>query len=179
MREAFYTRIDETLSDIREQGLEKIERPITSAQGPVIEVNHKGAAKRVLNFCANNYLGLADHPEIVAAAKATMDDYGFGMASVRFICGTTDLHRKVEKEIADFLGYEDSILFAACFDANGGVFEPLLGAEDAIISDSLNHASIIDGVRLCKAKRFRFANSDMADLKAKLQEADEAGALNN
>ena len=176
MREAFYERIDETLSDIREQGLEKIERPITSAQGPVIEVNHKGAARRVLNFCANNYLGLADHPEIVAAAKATMDDYGFGMASVRFICGTTDLHRKVEKEIADFLGYEDSILFAACFDANGGVFEPLLGAEDAIISDSLNHASIIDGVRLCKAKRFRFANADMADLKAKLQEADDAGA---
>ena len=176
MREAFYTRIDETLSDIREQGLEKIERPITSAQGPVIEVNHKGETKRVLNFCANNYLGLADHPEIVAAAKATMDDYGFGMASVRFICGTTDLHRKVEKEIADFLGYEDSILFAACFDANGGVFEPLLGAEDAIISDSLNHASIIDGVRLCKAKRFRFANSDMADLKAKLQDADDAGA---
>ena len=176
MREAFYTRIDETLSDIREQGLEKIERPITSAQGPVIEVNHKGEARRVLNFCANNYLGLADHPEIVAAAKATMDEYGFGMASVRFICGTTDLHRKVEKEIADFLGYEDSILFAACFDANGGVFEPLLGPEDAIISDSLNHASIIDGVRLCKAKRFRFANSDMADLKAKLQEADEAGA---
>ena len=176
MREAFYKRIDETLSDIREQGLEKIERPLTSAQGSVIDVNHKGETRRVLNFCANNYLGLADHPEIVAAAKATMDDYGFGMASVRFICGTTDLHRKVEKEIADFLGYEDSILFAACFDANGGVFEPLLGPEDAIISDSLNHASIIDGVRLCKARRFRFANSDMADLKAKLQEADEAGA---
>ena len=176
MREAFYKRIDKTLNDIREQGLEKIERPLTSAQGPVIDVNHKGETRRVLNFCANNYLGLADHPEIVAAAKATMDDYGFGMASVRFICGTTDLHRKVEKEIADFLGYEDSILFAACFDANGGVFEPLLGPEDAIISDSLNHASIIDGVRLCKARRFRFANSDMADLKAKLQEADEAGA---
>lgn len=175
MREAFYQRIDDTLNDIRDQGLEKIERPITSAQGPVIEVDHKGEKKRVLNFCANNYLGLADHPEIVAAAKATMDDYGFGMASVRFICGTTDLHRKVEKEIADFLGYEDSILFAACFDANGGVFEPLLGPEDAIISDSLNHASIIDGVRLCKAKRFRFANSDMDDLRAKLQEADEAG----
>lgn len=176
MREAFYRRIDDTLNDIRDQGLEKLERPITSAQGPVIEVDHKGEKKRVLNFCANNYLGLADHPDIVAAAKATMDDYGFGMASVRFICGTTDLHRRVEKEIADFLGYEDSILFAACFDANGGVFEPLLGAEDAIISDSLNHASIIDGVRLCKAKRFRFANSDMADLRAKLQEADEAGA---
>lgn len=176
MREAFYQRIEETLGDIRNQGLEKIERPITSAQGPVIEVAHKGETKRVLNFCANNYLGLADHPDIVAAAKATMDDYGFGMASVRFICGTTDLHRKVEKEIADYLGYEDSILFAACFDANGGVFEPLLGAEDAIISDSLNHASIIDGVRLCKAKRFRFANSDMGELRAKLQEADEAGA---
>ena len=176
MREAFYQRIDETLSDIREQGLEKIERPITSAQGPVIDVSHKGETKRVLNFCANNYLGLADHPEIVAAAKATMDDYGFGMASVRFICGTTDLHRRVEKEIADYLGYEDSILFAACFDANGGVFEPLLGPEDAIISDALNHASIIDGVRLCKAKRYRYATSDMADLKAKLQEAEEAGA---
>ncbi len=176
MRETFYQRIDETLNDIREQGLEKVERLITSAQGPVIDVDHKGETRRVLNFCANNYLGLADHPEIVAAAKATMDDYGFGMASVRFICGTTDLHRKVEKEIADFLGYEDAILFAACFDANGGVFEPLLGPEDAIISDALNHASIIDGVRLCKAKRLRYATSDMADLKAKLQEADEVGA---
>ena len=176
MREAFYRRIDDTLSDIRGQGLEKIERSLASAQGPVIDVNHKGETRRVLNFCANNYLGLADHPEIVAAAKATMDEYGFGMASVRFICGTTDLHRKVEKEIADYLGYEDAILFAACFDANGGVFEPLLGPDDAIISDALNHASIIDGVRLCKAKRFRYATSDMADLKAKLQEADEAGA---
>ena len=153
MRQDFYDRIAATLEDIREAGLEKIERQITSPQGPVIEVDHKGARKTVLNFCANNYLGLADHREIVAAAKATMDDYGFGMASVRFICGTTDLHRKVEKEIADYLGYEDSILFAACFDANGGVFEPLLEAEDAIISDALNHASIIDGVRLCKAKR--------------------------
>ncbi|MEM9616785.1 MAG: glycine C-acetyltransferase [Pseudomonadota bacterium] len=176
MRDAFYTRIDSTLAELREQGLEKIERQITSSQGPEIEVNHNGKTVRVLNFCANNYLGLADHPEIVAAAKSTMDDYGFGMASVRFICGTTDLHRRVEKEIADFLGYEDSILFAACFDANGGVFEPLLEKEDAIISDALNHASIIDGVRLCKAKRYRFANSDMSDLEAQLKQADADGA---
>ncbi len=176
MREAFYQRVDATLAEISDQGLEKIERQITSPQGPVIDVAHKGETKRVLNFCANNYLGLADNPEIVAAAKATMDDYGFGMASVRFICGTTDLHRKVEKAIADFLGYEDSILFAACFDANGGVFEPLLGAEDAIISDALNHASIIDGVRLCKAMRYRFANSDMDDLRKQLRQADADGA---
>jgi glycine C-acetyltransferase len=164
------------LADIRAQGLEKIERQITSAQGPVIEVDHNGQRKRVLNFCANNYLGLADHPDIVAAAKATMDTHGFGMASVRFICGTTDLHRRVEKAIADYFGYEDSILFAACFDANGGVFEPLLEAEDAIISDALNHASIIDGVRLSKAKRYRFANSDMKDLRKQLEQADLDGA---
>ncbi|MEM8772917.1 MAG: glycine C-acetyltransferase [Pseudomonadota bacterium] len=176
MRKDFYQRIDDTIEELRDQGLEKVEREIASPQGPEIDVLHNGETVRVLNFCANNYLGLADHPEIVAAAKATMDEYGFGMASVRFICGTSDLHRKVEKEIADFLGYEDSILFAACFDANGGVFEPLLGPEDAIISDALNHASIIDGVRLCKAKRYRFANSDMADLKTQLQEADAAGA---
>lgn len=176
MRKEFYARISQTLDELRDEGLEKIERPITSPQGPEIEVDHKGERVRVLNFCANNYLGLADHPEIVAAAKATMDTHGFGMASVRFICGTTDLHRKVEKEIADFLGYEDSILFAACFDANGGVFEPLLGLEDAIISDALNHASIIDGVRLCKAKRYRFANSDMGDLEAQLKQAGEDGA---
>lgn len=172
MDSAFYTRVQDTLNDLQDQGLEKIERQITSAQGPEIEVDHLGNKVRVLNFCANNYLGLADHPEIVKAAQKTMDQYGFGMASVRFICGTTDLHRKVEKEIADYLGYEDSILFAACFDANGGVFEPLLGPEDAIISDSLNHASIIDGVRLCKAKRYRFANSDMADLEQQLKAAD-------
>ena len=175
-RQAFYTRITETLDDIRGQGLEKIEREITSPQGPVIEVLHRGEKKRVLNFCANNYLGLADHPDIVAAAKQTMDDYGFGMASVRFICGTSDLHRQVEKEIADYLGYEDSILFAACFDANGGVFEPLLTADDAIISDALNHASIIDGVRLCKAKRYRFATSDMTDLRTQLEQATANGA---
>jgi glycine C-acetyltransferase len=176
MREDFYRRIDETLSELRDQGLEKIEREIVSPQGPEIDVAHKGATVRALNFCANNYLGLADHPDIVVAAKETMDRYGFGMASVRFICGTTDLHRRVEKDIADFLGYEDSILFAACFDANGGVFEPLLTAEDAIISDALNHASIIDGVRLCKAKRYRFANSDMDDLRTQLKQADADGA---
>ncbi|MEO1251409.1 MAG: glycine C-acetyltransferase [Pseudomonadota bacterium] len=176
MRNEFYRRIASEIEDLRSQGLEKREREITSPQGPEIEVNHKGAKTRVLNFCANNYLGLADHPDIVEAAQKTMDDYGFGMASVRFICGTTDLHRRVEKEIASYLGYEDAILFAACFDANGGVFEPLLGPEDAIISDSLNHASIIDGVRLCKAKRYRFANSDMGDLRAQLEQAvaDEA-----
>ncbi|MBI1364828.1 MAG: glycine C-acetyltransferase [Alphaproteobacteria bacterium] len=175
-RAAFYDRVDKTLENIREQGLEKIEREIASAQGPVIEVAHEGVSKRVLNFCANNYLGLADHPELVRAAKETMDAYGFGMASVRFICGTLDLHRKLERAIADFFGYEDSILFAACFDANGGVFEPLLESEDAIISDALNHASIIDGVRLSKAKRYRFKNSDMADLEAQLKQADLDGA---
>jgi len=176
MRKDFYRRIDETIADLRDQGLEKIEREIASPQGPEIDVLRDGGRVRVLNFCANNYLGLADHPDIIAAAKATMDEYGYGMASVRFICGTTDLHRKVEREIAEFLGYEDSILFAACFDANGGVFEPLLGPEDAIISDALNHASIIDGVRLCKAKRYRFANSDMDDLRAQLSQAHSDGA---
>jgi glycine C-acetyltransferase len=176
MNREFYARVDKTLDDIREQGLEKREREITSPQGPEIAVLHKGKRVRVLNFCANNYLGLADNREIVRAAQETMVDYGFGMASVRFICGTTDLHRKVEREIASFLGFEDSILFAACFDANGGVFEPLLEAEDAIISDSLNHASIIDGVRLSKAKRYRFANSDMCDLEKQLKQATGEGA---
>ncbi|HXI86783.1 MAG TPA: glycine C-acetyltransferase [Parvularculaceae bacterium] len=175
-RNAFYDRTTDTLQSIREQGLEKVEREITSAQGPVIEVAHKGASKRVLNFCANNYLGLAAHPDLVRAAKETMDAYGFGLASVRFICGTLDLHRQLERAIADFFGYEDSILFAACFDANGGVFEPLLEAEDAIISDALNHASIIDGVRLSKAQRYRFKNSDMNDLEVQLKQADADGA---
>jgi glycine C-acetyltransferase len=175
-RTAFYLRVAETLQSIREQGLEKREREIVGPQGPWIEVNRDGKTKRVLNFCANNYLGLADRKELVEAAAATMRDYGFGMASVRFICGTTDLHRKVERAIADFLGYEDSILFAACFDANGGVFEPLFDEGDAIISDALNHASIIDGVRLCKARRYRFANSDMADLKRQLEQAEADGA---
>lgn len=176
MRKQFYQRIAHTIDDLRDQGLEKIERLITSPQGPEIDVAHNGKTVRVLNFCANNYLGLADHPALATAAKETMDQYGFGMASVRFICGTTDLHRKVENDIAQFFGYEDSILFAACFDANGGVFEPLLGPEDAIISDSLNHASIIDGVRLCKAQRFRYQNSDMADLRAQLEAANAANA---
>ncbi|CAN5580218.1 glycine C-acetyltransferase [soil metagenome] len=130
----------------------------------------------MLNFCANNYLGLADHPDIIAVAKDALDSHGFGMASVRFICGTQDLHKQLEKTIADFFGMEDTILYAACFDANGGLYEPLLGEEDAIISDALNHASIIDGVRLCKAKRFRYANCDMADLEKQLQAADTAGA---
>lgn len=175
-RAAFHDRVQSTLSAIREQGLEKVEREITSSQGPVITVRHQGRSIEALNFCANNYLGLADHPDIVAAAKQTMDRYGFGMASVRFICGTLDLHRAVERAIADYLGYEDAILFAACFDANGGVFEPLLEAEDAIISDSLNHASIIDGVRLSKARRYRFANSDMNDLETQLKQASTDGA---
>ena len=130
----------------------------------------------VINLCANNYLGLADHPEVIAAAKQALDEFGFGMASVRFICGTQTLHRELERSIARYLGKDDAILFAACFDANGGVFEPLLDAEDAIISDSLNHASIIDGVRLCKAKRYRFANADMDELEDRLQEADRDGA---
>ncbi|MFN3959976.1 MAG: glycine C-acetyltransferase [Parvularculaceae bacterium] len=176
MDAGFYARIDETIASIRDQGLEKIEREILSPQGPEIEALHKGRRVRVLNFCANNYLGLADNAEIVKAAQETMESHGFGMASVRFICGTTDLHRRVEREIASYLGYEDSILFAACFDANGGVFEPLLEADDAIISDSLNHASIIDGVRLSKAKRYRFANSDMDDLDTQLRRAAADGA---
>lgn len=163
----FLEAIQGSLAAIEAEGLTKRERLIASPQGAEIEV----AGRRVLNFCANNYLGLADHPEVIAAAKAALDRQGFGMASVRFICGTQEAHRELETEIADWLGYEDSILYAACFDANGGVFEPLLEEQDAIISDSLNHASIIDGVRLCKAKRFRYANGDLADLEAKLQEA--------
>ena len=138
------------------------------------EVALKGKIQPIINLCANNYLGLADHPEIIAAAKATLDKYGYGMASVRFICGTLDLHRELERVIADFLEMDDAILYAAAFDANGGVFEPLLTAEDAIISDSLNHASIIDGIRLCKAKRYRFENNNMADLETKLAEAAAA-----
>ena len=175
-RRAFYDRVEATLQDIRDQGLEKVERPFVGPQGPAIEVVRGAARRKVLNFCANNYLGLANNAEIAAAARATMDEYGFGMASVRFICGTTDLHLRVEKAIADYLGYDDAILFAACFDANGGVFEPLLDAADAIISDALNHASIIDGVRLSKARRYRFANSDMNELETQLRQADKDGA---
>lgn len=161
------------LEAIKEAGLYKKERIITSKQGAEIKIS---SGEEVINFCANNYLGLSAHPEVIQAAKDTLDTHGFGMSSVRFICGTQDIHKELEKKIADFYGTEDTILYAAAFDANGGVFEPLFTDEDAIISDSLNHASIIDGVRLCKAKRFRYENSDMADLEAKLKEADAAGA---
>ncbi len=172
MSNAFLSHISETLTQIEADGLYKRERMITSPQGGEIRVGDRA----VINLCANNYLGLADHPDLIAAAKTVMDDKGYGMASVRFICGTLDLHRELEQRIAKFLGKDDSILFAACFDANGGLFEPLLGPEDAIVSDSLNHASIIDGIRLCKAQRYRYANNDMADLEAKLKDARAAGA---
>ena len=165
-------RYAEELDSIRDAGLFKSERIITSPQSAEITLDD---GRTVLNFCANNYLGLADHPDIIAVAKDALDTHGFGMASVRFICGTQDLHKQLEQTIASFFGTEDTILYAACFDANGGLFEPLLGEDDAIISDALNHASIIDGVRLCKAKRFRYANCDMADLEKQLQAADAAG----
>lgn len=172
-----YTKIkdylQEELDAIKASGLYKEERIITSAQGAEITLN---TGETVLNFCANNYLGLSSHPEVIQAAKDTMDTHGFGMSSVRFICGTQDIHKELERKISEFYGTEDTILYAAAFDANGGVFEPLLGPEDAIISDSLNHASIIDGVRLCKAARYRYANNNMTDLEAKLQEASENGA---
>lgn len=161
--------LQEELDAIKEDGLFKSERIIEGEQGAEIDVN----GKKVLNFCANNYLGLSSHPKVIEAAKKTLDTHGFGMSSVRFICGTQDIHKELEQKIADFLGTEDTILYAAAFDANGGVFEPLLGAEDAIISDSLNHASIIDGVRLCKAQRYRYNNNDMADLEEKLKEASK------
>jgi len=159
------------LSDIKNAGLYKSERIIVSSQDAVIRLD---SGKEVLNFCANNYLGLSNHPELIAAAKSTFDTHGYGMSSVRFICGTTDLHKILEQKIADFFGTEDTILYAACFDANGGVFEPLFSDEDAIISDSLNHASIIDGVRLCKARRFRYNNADMADLEEQLKKSQDA-----
>ncbi|GLO72126.1 2-amino-3-ketobutyrate coenzyme A ligase [Phaeobacter inhibens] len=168
----FLTDISKTLEEIKADGLYKRERMITSPQGGEIRVGDAA----VINLCANNYLGLADHPDLIAAARGVMDDKGFGMASVRFICGTQDIHRELEQRLAKFLGKDDTILFAACFDANGGLFEPLLGPEDAIISDSLNHASIIDGIRLCKAKRYRYLNSDMNDLEAWLKQAREDGA---
>lgn len=161
------------LQTIEESGIFKKERIITSEQGAEITIS---TGETVLNFCANNYLGLSSHPEVVQAAKDTMDTHGFGMSSVRFICGTQDIHKTLEKKIADFYGTEDTILYAAAFDANGGVFEPLLGENDAIISDSLNHASIIDGVRLCKAARYRYENSNMEDLEQQLIKANEAGA---
>ncbi|UNK44896.1 glycine C-acetyltransferase [Arthrobacter sulfonylureivorans] len=169
------------LAEIRDAGLFKAERRITTPQSSHIAASAPdGSAREVLNFCANNYLGLADHPEIIAAAKAAMDERGFGMASVRFICGTQDLHLQLEQQVSRFLGTEDTILFSSCFDANGGVFESLFGPDDAIISDALNHASIIDGIRLSKAVRFRYANRDMAELETRLREAaqlnDGAGA---
>ncbi len=169
---AFLDHLRATLAGIAADGLMKHERLITGPQGAHVAM----AGRPKLNLCANNYLGLADDPRLIAAAKAAMDAHGFGMASVRFICGTQDIHRALETRLAGYLGHDDAILFAACFDANGGLFEPLLGAEDAVISDSLNHASIIDGIRLCKAQRYRYANSDMGDLEAQLQAARAAGA---
>lgn len=161
---SFQNQLQEELTQIKAEGLYKSERIIESEQGPEIIVN----GKKVLNFCANNYLGLSSHPEVIKAAHEGLDHRGFGLSSVRFICGTQDIHKQLEQKISEFLGTEDTILYAAAFDANGGVFEPLLGEQDAIISDSLNHASIIDGVRLCKAKRFRYENNDMEDLEKQL-----------
>jgi glycine C-acetyltransferase len=166
----YKNHLDTLLNEIKEAGLYKNERVIVSPQGAEIELN---TGQKVLNFCANNYLGLSNSSQLIEAATAALENHGYGMSSVRFICGTTDLHKELEKKIADFFGTEDTILYAACFDANGGVFEPLLSEEDAIISDSLNHASIIDGVRLCKAQRFRYENADMADLEKQLQLAKD------
>ena len=167
MNQSFVTRIAAEVEEIKTAGLFKLERIIESVQGPEITVN----GKTVLNFCANNYLGLSSHPKVVEAAKKYVDYRGYGMSSVRFICGTQDIHKELEKKIADFLGTEDTILYAAAFDANGGVFEPLFNEQDAIISDALNHASIIDGVRLCKAQRYRYEHNNMEDLEAKLKES--------
>ncbi|QQX80371.1 glycine C-acetyltransferase [Shewanella sp. KX20019] len=171
---SFYDQINQQIADVKAEGLYKSERVIVSPQQTAIEVN----GDQVINFCANNYLGLANHPELVKAAKGGLDAHGFGMASVRFICGTQDIHKQLEASLSSFLGMEDTILYSSCFDANAGLFETLLSAEDAIVSDALNHASIIDGVRLCKAKRFRYANNDMADLETQLKAAKEAGARN-
>ena len=170
---AFFSQLQQQIEDVKAEGLYKNERVITSQQQAQIEV---ASGEKVINFCANNYLGLANSPELIKAAQQGLDDHGFGVASVRFICGTQDIHKTLEKKISQFLETEDTILYSSCFDANTGLFETILGADDAIISDSLNHASIIDGVRLCKAKRFRYANNDMADLEKQLIAADEAGA---
>ncbi|WP_113907234.1 glycine C-acetyltransferase [Aliidiomarina celeris] len=172
MSNAFYQQLREQIEDVRSEGLYKSERAITSSQYSEIEVN----GKRVLNFCANNYLGLANHPDLIKAAQQGLETHGFGVASVRFICGTQNIHKQLEAKLSEFLGTEDTILYSSCFDANAGLFETLLGPEDAIISDALNHASIIDGVRLCKAKRYRYANNDMAELEAQLKQADADGA---
>ena len=170
----FQNHLQSTINGIKDAGLYKSERIMTSPQDARVGVTTAEAP--VLNLCANNYLSLADHPEVITAAKQAMDDWGYGLASVRFICGTQHIHKQLEATLAEFLGTEDTILYSSCFDANGGLFETLLGPEDAVISDALNHASIIDGVRLCKAKRYRYANNDMADLEAKLKEADADGA---
>lgn len=173
------SHLRQTLASIDADGLYKRERLITTPQAAHIRIKDdsaQGGERGLLNLCANNYLGLADDPEVIAAAREALDEFGFGMASVRFICGAQTLHRALEERIAQWLGKDDAILFAACFDANGGLFEPLLTAEDAIISDALNHASLIDGIRLCKAKRYRFANSDMDELEARLKQADQNGA---
>ena len=170
---SFYAHLNDQIEQVKEDGLYKAERVITTAQQPNIAV---ASGEAVVNFCANNYLGLANHPELIAAAKAGLDEHGFGMASVRFICGTQDIHKTLEAKLSQFLGMEDTILYSSCFDANAGLFETLLSAEDAIISDSLNHASIINGVRLCKAKRYRYANNDASDLEQQLIAADAAGA---
>src|ERR1700710_236410 len=167
----FDQQLSKTLDEIRSQGLYKTERIITTPQDAKISV---GGGKQVLNMCANNYLGLADHPTLIAAAKVALDTHGLGMASVRFICGTQDIHKELEAALTKFLGTEDTILYPSAFDANGGLFETLLGAEDAVISDELNHASIIDGIRLCKAQRYRYKNCDVADLEAQLQAAQSA-----
>lgn len=169
---AFLQHIQQQLDDVKAEGLYKAERIITSQQQADVSVG----GQQVLNFCANNYLGLANHPDLIAAAQQGLQSHGFGVASVRFICGTQDIHKTLEKNISDFLGTEDTILYSSCFDANGGLFETILSAEDAVISDALNHASIIDGVRLCKAKRYRYANNDMQDLEAQLKQADADGA---
>ncbi|MCG7587038.1 glycine C-acetyltransferase [Photobacterium sp. OFAV2-7] len=173
MSAAFYDQIKQQIEQVKAEGLYKSERVITSAQKAAVSIQ---TGEEVLNFCANNYLGLANHPDLIEAAKAGMDHHGFGMASVRFICGTQDSHKELEQKLSNFLGMEDTILYTSCFDANAGLFETILGAEDAIISDALNHASIIDGVRLCKAKRFRYANNNMQELEEQLIAANEAGA---
>ncbi|MDA7890314.1 aminotransferase class I/II-fold pyridoxal phosphate-dependent enzyme, partial [Akkermansiaceae bacterium] len=169
----FSNQIKSTLAEIKSEGLFKNEHPITSSQDALVTLED---GREVLNMCANNYLGLANHPVLREAARDALDNFGFGTASVRFICGTQSIHQELEKAISAFLGTEDTILYPSCFDANGGLFETLLGPEDAIISDTLNHASIIDGVRLCKAKRFRYANNDLVDLETQLKAATEAGA---
>ena len=180
MNDDYARHLATTLAQIESAGLFKRERALATPQGSRVTVvpqaGEGSLPQPVINLCANNYLGLADHPEVVAAARSALDRWGYGLASVRFICGTQSVHRQLEERLSEFLGTDDTILYSSCFDANGGVFETLLGAEDAVISDELNHASIIDGIRLCKAKRYRYKNCDLADLEAKLAEAQAAGA---